>query len=215
MSENDDSTPGPAPAANLPTTPAPAATAAADPAPGPPAAPPAGGRLGRLSPQAKIALGLGTAIALALLLWPRSRAERKFEDGYLIDESGATVALAGELAPATLVHFWATWCPPCRKELPGLLEFGRELNRTQGVELLAISVDQDWTAISAFFPGGIPPEVLKSRDRRVHTRYGVMTLPDTYLISPAGKLVLRFGSARDWTTAAAREAVTREAKTWR
>jgi len=128
---------------------------------------------------------------------------------------GRTLDLPGVTGKLRLVHFWATWCPPCRKELPGLLEFGRELDRTQGVELLAISVDQDWTAISAFFPGGIPPEVLKSRDRRVHTRYGVMTLPDTYLISPAGKLVLRFGSARDWTTAAAREAVTREAKTWR
>lgn len=112
---------------------------------------------------------------------------------------------------ARLVHFWATWCPPCREELPGLLAFAR----SGQIELLAVSVDQDWENIRRFFPGGIPPEVTKSRDRTVHTRYGVTTLPDTYLVSPSGRLVLRFGSARDWRSAAARRALREEVQKWR
>ena len=207
MSENDDSTPGPAPAANLPTTPAPAATAAADPAPGPPAAPPAGGRLGRLSPQAKIALGLGTAIALALLLWPRSKAERKFEDGSLIDESGATVALAGELAPATLVHFWATWCPPCRQEIPSLLAFAGEVgDRRLKLVLVAVADERD-RAVE--FVGNPRYPVLFDPVWDVARRFRTTQLPETHLILD-GKIAASFIGAADWhdaPTAVARRTV--------
>ena len=193
MNENDDSTPGPAPAGNPPTTPAPAATAV-----DPPSSPPAGGRLGRLSAQAKIALGLGTAIALALLLWPRSKVERKFEDGYLIDESGATVALAGELAPATLVHFWATWCPPCRQEIPSLLAFAGEVgDRRLKLVLVAVADERD-RAVE--FVGNARYPVLFDPVWDVARRFRTTQLPETHLILD-GRIAASFIGAADWNDA--------------
>lgn len=58
-------------------------------------------------------------------------------------------AVRGDGSPSTfaqigggpvLVHFWATWCEPCRKELPSLLAFGK---LTDGVPVIAVSVDDD------------------------------------------------------------------------
>jgi thiol-disulfide isomerase/thioredoxin len=133
----------------------------------------------------------------------------------------AGTSLRGELAPvlaverpggmpemlhpeprrALLVHFWATWCAPCREELPALLAFGRRL-RPRGIELVAVAVEDDWAAIRTFFQGAIPGEVRRARDRSGHRRYGVSTLPDTYLVVE-GKLVERFSGVRDWRSPAA------------
>jgi len=94
--------------------------------------------------------------------------------------------------------------PPCVKELPSLLAFARE-TRERGIEAVAIAVEDDWKAISAFFGGSVPPEVIVETDGAAHKRFGVSTLPDTYLVEPAGKVVERYHGARDWRAHAARE----------
>lgn len=106
-----------------------------------------------------------------------------------------------------LLHFWATWCPPCRDELPRLLEFGRELARGDDVEFFAISVDEDWALIEKFMSGAVPVEVVRARERTQYKRYGVSTLPDSYLVSASGKLLARYAGPQDWSSSAAREAV--------
>lgn len=103
-----------------------------------------------------------------------------------------------------LVHFWATWCEPCLTELPGLLVLARELR----VELVAVAVDDEWDDIRRFFAGEVPPEVVVARDPAIHKRFGVSTLPDTYVVDDRGRLVERFHGARDWRTPAAREYVS-------
>jgi thiol-disulfide isomerase/thioredoxin len=105
-----------------------------------------------------------------------------------------------------IVHFWATWCPPCVKELPSLLAFAREM-RERGVEVVAIAVEDDWKDIATFFDGAIPPEVIVETDAAAHKRFGVSTLPDSYLVDRTGKVVERYHGARDWQAPAAREHV--------
>ena len=117
---------------------------------------------------------------------------------------GTAVALTWPTDRTRVVHFWATWCEPCRTELPGLLALSRDL-RAQGIELIAVAVDDDWTDIRAFFDGDVPPEVVVARDPQVHKRFGVSTLPDSYVVDRAGRLVERFHGARDWRTTAARD----------
>ena len=107
---------------------------------------------------------------------------------------GRVDLLAAAGAP-TLVHFWVTWCPPCRQELPLLLQ----LSRSRGIRLIAIATDPRWTSVRAFFRGRIPPEVVRDVDGRAHEAYGVTTLPDTYLVGPDGLLLLRFAGAQDWS----------------
>ena len=117
---------------------------------------------------------------------------------------GSRLSVHAVGGPVRLVHFWATWCPPCVDELPGLLATSREL-ASRGLTLIAISMDDDWPAIREFFDGDIPAEVYRAVDNDAHKRYDVYSLPDTYLVRQQAQLLLRYGGARDWRGPAARE----------
>jgi len=127
------------------------------------------------------------------------------------DGSKATLAnLAGKVV---LVHFWATWCEPCRDELPTLLALATELERSGTFELLAIAIEDDWDEIRLFLNGSIhrsiPRSIVRPDVADVHRRFGARKLPDSYLVDPTGTLVERFQGARDWQAAAARAHLTR------
>lgn len=103
----------------------------------------------------------------------------------------------------TLVHLWATWCSPCREELASLEYFTR---RYQGrVQVLALSVDDGWAEVQAFFAGHAPSfQLLWDKDRQVANRYGTRQYPETYLVDPQGQLVTKFIGARPWNSPEAR-----------
>src|SRR5512139_3280197 len=71
---------------------------------------------------------------------------------------GSVVRLSQLRGTPVLLHFWATWCPPCREELPALITCVREISRARSVQLLAVSVDRDWAPVRGFFAGEVPPE---------------------------------------------------------
>lgn len=104
----------------------------------------------------------------------------------------------------TLVHFWATWCAPCRTELPALLEAARAVSGETGFELVAVSVDDSWPDIERFFGGHAPLEIVRAGDADAAGRFGVGPLPDSFFVSAGGRLVARYRGARDWQAAAAR-----------
>jgi thiol-disulfide isomerase/thioredoxin len=111
-----------------------------------------------------------------------------------------------------LLHFWATWCPPCRAELPSLLQLGRELSDAGKLRLVAVSLDTEWKQVHDFFEGAIPAEIVLESSGLSQRNYDLATLPDTYLLSADGTLQARFGGARDWQTQAARDALLAAAK---
>lgn len=113
---------------------------------------------------------------------------------------GSVVRLSQLRGTPVLLHFWATWCPPCREELPALITCVREIGRVRSVQLLAVSVDRDWAPVRGFFGGEVPPEVVRDRTNHGYLRYEVSHLPDTYLVTAAGRLTIRFGGARNWHT---------------
>ena len=116
---------------------------------------------------------------------------------------GSPVIVTWPVDRVRVVHFWATWCEPCRDELPGLLALGRDL-RGRGLEVVAVAVDDDPDDIRTFFAGEVPPEVVQMREAGAHKAWGVSTLPDTYVVDRSGGLVERLHGARDWHTPAAR-----------
>lgn len=115
---------------------------------------------------------------------------------------GTRLSLGDSAGRVRLVHFWATFCPPCVEELPGLLATSQTFT-DQGLTVIAISMDEDWDTIRSFFGGNIPPEIYRAIDNTAHRRFDVAALPDSYLVAASGELLLRYGGARDWLSKAA------------
>ena len=193
MNEIDDST-----LASAPTSTAAPDEAPAQPAPATPVSPRG------LPLQAKLALGLGLAIVLAFFLWPRSQPVRRFADGYLKDERGSVVALASRLEPATLVNFWATWCPPCRREIPSLLAFADEVGPARlKLVLVAVAAERD-RAVQVVGNPRYP--LLFDPVWDVARRFRTEQLPETHLVLD-GALAASFIGASDWRNSVARRTV--------
>jgi peroxiredoxin len=131
------------------------------------------------------------------------RGDVRAPDILLERADGSRVSIHDLDGRVRLVHFWATWCPPCTGELPGLLATSRAL-ADRGLALIAISMDDDWNAIRSFFDGEIPAEVYRAVEGNAHRRYDIVSLPDSYLVPRDGHLLLRYDGARDWRSAAAK-----------
>lgn len=96
-----------------------------------------------------------------------------------------------------LVHFWATWCVPCRRELPALLAAAREAG--VGDRVLAVSTDASWGPVRGFFDGAIPAPVVREPAGAAARALGVSSLPDTYLLDAQGRATRRIAGALDWS----------------
>lgn len=105
-----------------------------------------------------------------------------------------------------LLHFWATWCPPCRTEMPALLELGRRLEREGGATLVAVSLDANWDVVRTFFDGEVPAAVVRAPGGS-HRALEVTHLPDSYLVGRTGQLLLRVRGPRDWSSREAYDAI--------
>jgi thiol-disulfide isomerase/thioredoxin len=111
------------------------------------------------------------------------------------DPARAAPELAGRI---TLLNFWATWCPPCRRELPGLARLGSRLADEPRFQLIAVACDQqepDELApyVSRFLAGQrIDLNAWIDPDSALQTlfaeQYGFGSLPTTYLIGADGRV---------------------------
>ena len=97
-----------------------------------------------------------------------------------------------------VLNFWATWCPPCVEETPGLEKFAEQM-RLQGVTVMGVSVDQDGAALQTFaaeqhlsFP------ILRDPDRSIAHRYGTFQFPETYIIDQDGRVAEKLIGPMDW-----------------
>lgn len=118
-------------------------------------------------------------------------------DYVLQDMAGAEKSLPK--GKVVLLNFWATWCPPCRDEMPSMVEL-HHLKSKQGLVIAAASVDQKIDKLSAFVNEfKIPFQVLKDTDKTVSRRYGVLRYPESFLIDRSGKVRVHLIGAVKWT----------------
>lgn len=163
-----------------------------DPVGDPPAPAPRSLRL-----QTRIVAILVAAMAVAVLVWPRGDGSREAPGGFLIDEGGRPVPVGSRLAPVTLVHFWATWCPPCMTEVPSLGQLAEDFGQYRGdFTILMVAVADDMERVEEFV-GNRVRSVLYDPSWEVAHRYGTRKLPETYLVVK-GKVVERWVGAQDW-----------------
>lgn len=104
--------------------------------------------------------------------------------------NGDSVSLASLRGKVVLFNIWATWCHPCRAEIPELRALHAKY-RDRGLELVGVSVDADGTddAIKAFMDEfRMTYPIWRDPDERVSTRFLAIGVPATYLIDREGVL---------------------------
>lgn len=120
---------------------------------------------------------------------------------------GGKAMLSSLRGRVVLLHFWASWCPPCRQEMPELTAVAAHYGK--GLTLLAVDADSSDGKGAAKFVAthDITLPIALDADDKVHRRYGVRALPTTYLIDRQGKIVGRIVGSRDWNSPAARRLI--------
>ena len=140
----------------------------------------------------------------------------------LEQRDGSPLTLASLRGQVLLVNFWATWCPPCRDEMPSMVQFARELtHRFPGrFRMLAVSVDEGWEPIGQFFTGGVPSDltVVLDRDQSATRAYycagrggcpNDFKFPESYIIDGSGRMVAFVVGPRNWSERAPRRFLER------
>ena len=127
------------------------------------------------------------AISDRTLLADRDR--QPAPDFALVDQNGFTVRLSALRGRVVLLNFWATWCKPCRAELPWFGDFERKYHN-EGLSVLGISVDQEgWTAVRPFVAKlNLSYSVMVGGNAITNLYGGLDSLPTTLMIDKAGRV---------------------------
>lgn len=143
--------------------------------------------------------------ALSLI---RPRPAKDAPDFQVRTPDGSTLRLSDFKGKVVFLNFWATWCEPCREEMPSMERLHRAY-KDRGLVVLAISLDvQGASVVKPFvkkfaltFPIGLDPKMA------VRETYGVWAVPSTFLIDRKGKRALFANGAREWDGKAAHAVV--------
>jgi cytochrome c biogenesis protein CcmG/thiol:disulfide interchange protein DsbE len=101
---------------------------------------------------------------------------------------GATISLSDLRGQVVLVNFWATWCPPCRAEMPAI-QGVYERYQDRGFSVLAVDVGEGDAQVAAFADQqGLTFPILLDRDTSVSNRYQVRAMPSTFFIDQSGTI---------------------------
>lgn len=128
--------------------------------------------------------------------------QRQAPEVDLKSSDGLSHKLSDFRGSAVVIHFWASWCPPCLGEIPLWLEFaGRWKGRP--VKFLAISLDKSWEDALKILPSSdLPENVLSVLDftQKLPDQFGTYQYPETYLVSPDSKIVSKWVGPQDWNS---------------
>jgi thiol-disulfide isomerase/thioredoxin len=139
----------------------------------------------------------------------------------LVALDGSRFSLAGARGQVVFVNFWATWCAPCREEMPSMVRLGQELMaRYPGqFRMVAVSVDDGVAPVKEYFStapfAGPPPGLtvaLDDEQQAVTKAYYCaargfcpdLKFPETYIVDKTGRLVAYVVGPRDWSDPAAK-----------
>jgi peroxiredoxin len=121
-------------------------------------------------------------------------------DFTLKDLQGNTVTLSEYRGKVVFLNFWASWCPPCREEMPSM-ERLHEVYAGRDFVMLAVNVEQDVHDVRAFLEKH-PHKFQIPLDAagRAQGLYGVYRFPETFLIDKNGRIAEHYLGARDWSS---------------
>lgn len=128
----------------------------------------------------------------------------------LPDVNGKNVLLSGFRGKVVLINFWATWCGPCRAEMPSLNNLYSAL-KEKGIVVVAISTDTSEKPVRSFMSDKkISFPVLMDKDKEVSfDLYGVTGIPVTFVLDRNGIVIEKIMGEREWDAPAMKENITR------
>ena len=140
--------------------------------------------------------------------------QEKSDVGYLAPRftlrslKGNYESLESYRGQVVVLNFWATWCAPCRVEMPSFEKLYRRY-RSEGVTVLAVTMDKNAkTQIKSFVDEhNLSFPILLDSKSEVERLYPSMTVPFTYVIDPKGRVVARVDGAKNWESEETFEAI--------
>jgi thiol-disulfide isomerase/thioredoxin len=121
-------------------------------------------------------------------------------DFTLSDLSGRKQRLSALKGKVVLLDFWATWCGPCRRELPTIVKLHKELS-PRGLAVVAVNVGEPRATVSGFVKQNqLTLPVWLDSDTQVSAKYGASSIPTLVVIDRAGKVTAYKVGMRDEVT---------------
>lgn len=116
----------------------------------------------------------------------------------LPDLNGKTVTLRSFKGKVLLINFWATWCAPCREEMPALDRLQHKM-KDKGLSVIGISIDSDKALVSEFIAKTKSSfTVLHDPDMTCHDEYKVFSYPTTFLVDRQGVIRKYWTDPQEW-----------------
>ncbi|NOZ63823.1 MAG: TlpA family protein disulfide reductase [Caldiserica bacterium] len=143
----------------------------------------------------KIFVGVVLLLALPYLVFAQ---EKQAADFALKNLQGEIVKLSDFQGKVIILNFWATWCPPCRKEIPFFVELQKKYGE-KGLQVIGISIDRGGVKVLKRFAKKyeINYPVLLA-DSEVTKKYGgIVGIPTTFIINQKGGIVKKFIGYRE------------------
>ena len=126
----------------------------------------------------------------------------------LKDLKGNDISLASLHGKVVFLNIWATWCAPCREEMPSIESLYNDFKADNDFVVLAVSQDTDGAVVAPFVAQNhFQFTVLLDPRNEVGERYDVNGIPETFIIGRDGRIVAHHVGPYDWSNADIREAL--------
>jgi len=121
-------------------------------------------------------------------------------DFVLQSNQGGEIRLSDLQGKVVMLNLWATWCPPCRAEMPSMETLYRQM-KDQDFAMLAVNIEENGPDVVPGFleqnPHSFP--VLFDTEKKVQNLYGVDKFPETFVVGKNGKVLDHIIGAREWS----------------